>query len=75
MNNIMQMISMLKGGKSPQETVLNMVSNSNNPMLKNLADMARNGDKEGIENFARNLYKEQGRNFDEEFNEFMKNFK
>lgn len=75
MNNVMQMISMLKGGKSPQEAVLNMVSNSNNPMLKNLADMARNGDKEGIEKFARNLYKEQGRNFDEEFNEFMKNFK
>jgi len=75
MNNVMQMISMLKGGKSPQDAVLNMVSNSNNPMLKNLADMARNGDKEGIEKFARNLYKEQGRNFDEEFNEFMKNFK
>lgn len=75
MNNVMQMISMLKSGKSPQDAVLNMVSNSNNPMLKNLADMARNGDKEGIEKFARNLYKEQGRNFDEEFNEFMKNFK
>ena len=34
-----------------------------------------NKNKEGIENFARNVLKEQGRNFDTEFNEFMKNFK
>lgn len=75
MNNMMQMINILKGAKNPQEAVLGLLNNNSNPMLKNLTEMAKKGDKEGIENFARNVLKEQGRNFDTEFNEFMKNFK
>ena len=75
MNNMMQMINILKGAKNPQEAVLSLLNNNSNPMLKNLTEMAKKGDKEGIENFARNVLKEQGRNFDTEFNEFMKNFK
>lgn len=75
MNNMMQMINVLKGAKNPQEAVLGLLNNNSNPMLKNLTEMAKKGDKEGIENFARNVLKEQGRNFDTEFNEFMKNFK
>ena len=75
MNNPMQFMNMLKGIKNPKETVLNMVKSNNNPMVKNLVEMAEKGDSQGVENFARNMLKEQGRDFDAEMNEFMKNFK
>ena len=75
MNNPMQFINMLKGIKSPKDTVINIVKTNNNPMVKNLVEMAEKGDSQGVENFARNMLKEQGRDFDTEMNEFMKNFK
>ena len=75
MNNPMQFINMLKGIKSPKDAVINMIKSNNNPMIKNLVEMAEKGDNQGVENFARNLYVQQGRNFDEEFKDFMNNFK
>lgn len=75
MNNPMQIINMLKGMKSPKEAVISMVKSNNNPMIKNLVEMAENGNSKGVEDFARNLYAQQGRDFDKEFGEFMKNFK
>ena len=75
MNNPMQFMNMLKGVKNPNDAVINMIKSNNNPMIKNLVEMAEKGDNQGVENFARNLYKQQGRDFDKEFNEFMSNFK
>lgn len=75
MNNPMQMMNFLKGIKNPKEAVINMIKSNNNPMVKNLVDMAEKGDNNGIETFARNMFKGQGRDFDKEFGEFMKNFK
>ena len=75
MNNPMQFMNMLKGIKNPKETVINMIKTNDNPMIKNLVNMAENGDNEGIEKFARNFYKEQGRDFDKEYSQFMKMFK
>lgn len=75
MNNSMQFMNMLKGIKNPKETVINMIKTNDNPMIKNLVNMAENGDNEGIEKFARNFYKEQGRDFDKEYSQFMKMFK
>lgn len=75
MNNPMQIINMLKGAKTPKEAVISMVKSNNNPMIKNLVEMAENGNSKGVEDFARNLYAQQGRDFDKEFGEFMKNFK
>lgn len=75
MNNPMQFINVLKGVKSPKDAVINMIKTNNNPMVKNLVEMAEKGDRQGVENFARNMLKEQGRDFDAEMNEFMKNFK
>lgn len=75
MNNPMQFMSMLKSIKNPKEAVINMIKSNNNPMLKNLVEMAEKGDTKGVENFARNILKEQGRDFDSEMNNFMKNFK
>jgi hypothetical protein len=75
MNNAIQLFNMIKGIKNPKNAVINMVKSNNNPMIKNLVQMAEKGDNKGIEEFARNLYKEQGRNFDEEYSNFINMFK
>ena len=75
MNNPMQFMNMLKSIKNPKDAVINMVKTNNNPMVKNLVEMAEKGQNDKIEEFARNLFKEQNRDFDQEFGEFMKNFK
>lgn len=75
MNNPMQFMNMLNGIKNPKEVVINMIKSNNNPMIKNLVEMAEKGDNEGIEKFARNMFKEQGRDFDSEIKQFMNNFK
>lgn len=74
MNNPMQFMSMLKSIKNPKEAVINMIKSNNNPMLKNIIEMAEKGDTKGVENFARNILKEQGKDFDQEFNNFKSMF-
>jgi hypothetical protein len=75
MNNPMQFMNFLKGVKNPKDAVINMIKSNNNPMVKNLVEMAEKGDNKGIETFARNMFKEQGRDFDSEIKQFMNNFK
>ena len=75
MNNPMQMIKMLTGKMSPKDMAMSMLSQNNNPIFKNLIDMANKGDTKGVENFARNYMKEQGKDFDKEFNNFKDMFK
>ena len=75
MNNPMQIINMLKGMKSPKEAVISMVKSNNNPMIKNLIEMAEKGQIEDLKTFGRNLYREGGRNFDEEYNSFVEKIK
>ena len=70
-----EFMNMIKGFKNPKEAVINMVKSNNNPMIKNLVEMAENGNSKGVKEFARNLYAQQGRDFDKEFGEFMNNFK
>ena len=50
-----------------------MVRNTN-PMIANVIRMAQNGDTKGVEEFARNICKEKGIDFDKEFSKFMSNF-
>lgn len=61
--------------KTPLETCFKLLEGNNTPVGQNLLKMAKNNDLKGIETFARNFFKEQGRNFDEEFKEFMSFFK
>ena len=72
--NPIQVLSKFKG-QGPQQIAMQLIGNTNNPMLNNLVQMAKNGDRQVIENFARNVLKEQGRDFDKEFSEFMSYFK
>lgn len=62
MNNVKQM-------------VLNMLKNNSNPIFVNLLQMAEKNDVQGLENFARNYCKEQGRDFDKEMKTFQNMFK
>ena len=47
----------------------------NNPILNNVITMAQNGDTKGVENFARNICKQKGLDFDTEFSKFKDTFK
>lgn len=76
--NPMQMLQMLmKKGNNPQQMAEQMMQSmgGNNPMLDNLMQLAKDGNTKNIEQFARNIMKEQGRDFDKEFNSFLSNFK
>lgn len=75
MNNPIEMIkSFVSNGATPQQVIQQMMNNAN-PMIANLIQMAQSGDKQGVENFARNMYRDKGRDFDKEFSDFMNNFK
>ena len=60
---------------SPKELVQKAVGSNNNQTINELMNWAKSGDINDLENFARDAFKSQGRDFDKEFSEFMKNFK
>lgn len=74
--NPAQLIQMIKGGKNPQQLMLNILQQNaqGNPMLQNLMMLAKNNRTTDIEQIARNLAKEQGIDFDKEFNAFKQQF-
>lgn len=74
--NPMNFFQMLKGG-NPQQMVMKMMNNpqmENNPIAKNMLNMAKNGDLQGIEEMGRNIAKERGIDFDKAFNDFKNQF-
>ena len=75
---LMQMLQMLmKKGNNPQQMVEQMMQRmgGNNPMLGNLMQLAKDGNTKNIEQFARNICKSKGIDFDKEFSSFLSNFK
>ena len=63
--------------KSPQQFLQSMIGNSQimqNPIARNIIDMAQKGDVEGIEQMGRNIAKEKGIDFDKAFSDFKKQF-
>lgn len=61
--NPMQMLgNAMRNGGNPQNIVLNMIQRNmgNNPMMQNVYQMAQNKDEKGLEQFARNLARENG---------------
>ena len=61
---------------SMKQMVMNMLENQSaqNPIFANLLQLAKNNDTKGIEQFARNMVKERGLDFDTEFNNFRKKY-
>lgn len=63
--NPMQLIKgYMTRGMTPKGIVKSMVGN--NPIFNNLIEMADKGDNKGVEQFAKNLLKEKGLDFDKE---------
>ena len=75
--NPMQLIQMIKGGKNPQQLLMNILQQQgqNNPIINNAINMAQNGNVSGLEALARNLAAQRGLDFDKELanlkNKFM----
>lgn len=71
----MNPMEFFKGIKNPQQFVMNMLGQNQNPMATQLMQMVKNGNTNQIEQFARNICKERGMDFDKQFAEFMKQIK
>lgn len=72
----MDLIQMVKSSQNPQTLVCEFLETNagNNPLFANLLSMAKVNDTKGIENFARNILKERGLDFDKEFSSFRNTF-
>lgn len=73
-NNMQQVIQLLKT-KNPQQAVMQMLeaSSANNPIFANLLGLAKQNKTAEIEQIVRNLFQQQGLDFDNEFNSFKRN--
>ena len=72
MNQIMDMI---KKCQNPQQVMMNLLQNmQSTPMGANLLNLARQNRTADIEQIARNVMKQQGRDFDTEFQAFRKTY-
>ena len=67
MYNVQEMI---RSGYNPQQIVTTILQQQNNPMAMNLLTLARNGNFQEIEKFARNVAASQGKDYDKEFQAF-----
>ena len=68
----MNPMQFLRGIKNPQQFVMNMLGQNQNPMATQLMQIVKTGNTNQIEQFARNICKERGMDFDKSFSEFMK---
>ena len=69
------LIQMIKSGKNPQQLMLAVLRGEayNNPLGKNLLNLAQNGQTGELEKVVRNIYAQQGgSNFDQEFEAFKR---
>lgn len=67
--NPLQLIQMIKGGQNPQQLMMSILESQmkGTPMGENLMRLARENRGAEIEQIARNLYGQQGLDFDKEF--------
>lgn len=74
--NPMQMMQFIKNSGNPQQFVMNMLEqqSENNPMMANILNLAKQNKTKDIEQIARNMLKEQGRDYDKEFANFKQMF-
>jgi hypothetical protein len=64
MNPMNVVKNFMKQNGSPKELLLNfMQQNNQNPMINNLIKSAQQGNFKEVENFARNMFKEQRQRF------------
>lgn len=70
-----QIINMIKSGQNPQQVMINLLQGmQNTPLGVNLLNLAKQNRGADIEQVARNLMREQGKDFDTEFQAFRKTY-
>lgn len=69
--NPFQLIGLIKKG-NPQQIAQQLIQQnfSNNPMMMNLYQMGVSGNYKGVENFARQYLRQQGKDLDQEMAAF-----
>lgn len=74
--NPAKLIQMIKQGRNPQQVLTEILEGQagSNPVTANLLDLVKQNKKADIEQFARNYFASQGKDFDEEFNAFKKTY-
>ena len=69
------LIQMIRSGSNPQQLMLAILQDQayNNPLGKNLLNLAQQGRTEELEKIVRNIYTQQGgQDFDSEFEAFKR---
>lgn len=76
MNPIQLIQSFMNGGGTPQQLIQKAMgmTNNNNLIISNLISLAQNGNKDKVEQIAKNMCNEMNINFDDVFPKFMSNF-
>ena len=70
--NPIQLIQMIRSGQNPQQLMMNVLQQrtQGNPLYENLFNLAQQVKTADIETISRTMFKEQGMDFDKEFNSF-----
>ena len=69
------LLQMIKSGHNPQQLMLSILQGQayNNPLGRNLLNLAQQGRTDELEKVVRNIYAQQGgQNFDQEFEAFKR---
>ena len=70
-----KLIAMIKNGYNPQQLMLSILEGSaSTPLGANLLNLAKNGQTAEIEKIARNIAKQKGIDFDQEFQAFRQQY-
>lgn len=73
----MNPMQMIQAFRNPQQFIQGMMNNNQAmqiPILKNALEMAQKGDRQGVEELARNLCKEKGVNPEEAIGKIKSQF-
>ena len=69
------LIQMIRQGQNPQQLMISILQGQtyNNPLGKNLLNLAQSGQTNELEKIIRNMYAQQGgKNFDQDFEAFKR---
>ena len=69
------LIQMIRQGQNPQQLMISILQGQtyNNPLGKNLLNLAESGQTSELEKVIRNMYAQQGgKNFDQDFEAFKR---
>ena len=69
------LIQMIRQGQNPQQLMISILQGQtyNNPLGKNLLNLAQSGQTNELEKVIRNMYAQQGgKNFDQDFEAFKR---